>query len=580
MTDRVANRMLDDGDVRSQQHPDMQLMKVIVWLLVAALAALFVYPMLVALWRVADDLPGAAKALTSGSIGAALPSVLLNTAIVILGATFIGLVIGTLIAWINERTDADLGLSGELLPLSSLLLPPIAGIIGWAVLLDPRAGLLNYAIRSMLAPLGLSFDSGPINIYTMSGLVVMMALYKVPYVFLIVSAGLRAVDPAIEEASRVCAGGPFKTLWKVTLPAIKPALAAAVLLGIITGVSQFSVPLVLGGGARIDLLAVFIYRLLATYPPQTAPSLMLALGMVAVVQMLLLVQRWIAPGDRHAAIGGRGMRGARTALGPWRRPIKSLVVIYLIITAALPIAGLLLVSLQPFWTPIINWGLLSGKNFTEVIINNRLTSGGLINSLMLGVMTATICMLVAGLIMLYFHQNRSGGRRVADSVMSLPATMPHTVIGVAFLLTFSIAPFRLYGTTTLLLLAYICMALPYAARAASSAASSIGHELSEASRVFGATENRTFRRILFPLALPGLIAGWIIVFIHTVGEVTASALLAGTGNPAIGRVLMELWTFASFPQVAALALVMTLISAVFVGIMLIVSRRAAIGQTF
>jgi iron(III) transport system permease protein len=251
-----------------------------------------------------------------------------------------------------------------------------------------------------------------------------------------------------------------------------------------------------------------------------------------------------------------------------------MVVIYLIMTAVLPILGLVIVSLQPFWTPLINWAALSFANFVEVLINNRLTSRGLINSLGLGVATATICMLLAGLIMLHFHQSRKPGRRFADRVMSLPATLPHTIIGVAFLLAFSIAPFRLYGTVAILLLAYICMALPFAARAASSAASSISHELAEASRVFGGNERRTFRKILFPLALPGLIAGWIIVFIHTVGEVTASALLAGTGNPAIGRVLMELWTFASFPQVAALALVMTVVSAALVGIMLMVSRRS------
>ncbi len=577
MSDGAASLPAGGADPYTRLRNEMDFMRAIVWILVAALACLFLYPMGVALYRVADDLPAAAKALTSGNIGAALPTVLYNTALVVIVSTLIGLVIGSLIAWVNERTDADLGLSGELLPLSSLLLPPIAGIIGWAVLLDPRAGLLNYAMRSSLAPLGIALDSGPINIYTMGGLIAMMALYKVPYVFLVVSAGLRAVDPAIEEASRVFAGGPLKTLFKITLPAVRPALAAAVLLGVITGISQFSVPLVLGGGARVDLLSVFIYRLLSTYPPQTAPSLLLATGMVGVVQLLLLAQRWVAPGERNSSIGGRGVRGARVTLGAWRRPVKGLVIAYLIVTAVLPITGLMLVSLQPFWTPIINWSLLSSKNFVEVLINNRLTSGSLMNSLMLGVATATICMAVAGVIMLYFHQNKSSGRRVADSVMSLPATMPHTVIGVAFLLTFSIAPFKLYGTTALLLLAYICMALPYASRAASSAAASIGHELSEASRVFGASENRTLLKILLPLAAPGLIAGWIIVFIHTVGEVTASALLAGTGNPAIGRVLMELWTFASFPQVAALALVMTVISATFVLVMLIFSRRTLTG---
>jgi iron(III) transport system permease protein len=118
------------------------------------------------------------------------------------------------------------------------------------------------------------------------------------------------------------------------------------------------------------------------------------------------------------------------------------------------------------------------------------------------------------------------------------------------------------------------MTLPYAARAASSATDTIGAELGEASRVNRASDLVTLRRILLPLALPGLVAGWIMVFVHTVGEITASAFLSGTHNPVIGRVLLDFWTFGNFPQVASLALVITAISAGFVGLLLFVTRRS------
>ena len=156
----------------------------------------------------------------------------------------------------------------------------------------------------------------------------------------------------------------------------------------------------------------------------------------------------------------------------------------------------------------------------------------------------------------------------------MPATIPHTFIGVSFLLAFSLPPFRLYGSVAILLLAYLAMGLPFAARAAGAAASGIGRELGEASRVAGASEARTLRRVLLPLALPGLAAGWVIVFIHTAGELTASAFLSGAGNPVIGRVLMDFWIFGNFPQVAALALVMTVVNTLCVGAMLALSRRS------
>jgi iron(III) transport system permease protein len=336
---------------------------------------------------------------------------------------------------------------------------------------------------------------------------------------------------------------------------------------------MFSVPFIIGTGAKVDVLSVYIFRLLDTYPPQMALALTLAGLMLLVVQVLLILQRVLMPAGRHAAIGGRGLRLGRFELGAWRHGARGLAAMFMIVTSVLPVVGLAIVSLQPFWTPAIRWRFLSFKNYSFVLLENALTSRALMMSLMLGVAVATFAMIVVGLIMLHAHQRRGAGLRFADTITNLPATIPHTVIGVSFIIAFAVPPFRLYGTALILFLAYVAMALPAAARAASSAASGIGHELGEASRVFRASETRTFARILFPLALPGLIAGWIIIFIHTAGEVTASSLLGGTGNPVIGRVLMELWSFGSFPQVAALSLIITAVNATLVFAMLRFTRH-------
>ncbi|HEX6513145.1 MAG TPA: ABC transporter permease subunit, partial [Chloroflexota bacterium] len=185
----------------------------------------------------------------------------------------------------------------------------------------------------------------------------------------------------------------------------------------------------------------------------------------------------------------------------------------------------------------------------------------------------SVTMLLAAVLMLHVQQAKGAGRRLVDAVTALPATIPHTVIGVSFLIAFSRPPAPLYGTVYILLLAYIIMQLPYAARTASAAASDIGSELAEASRVFRASERRTFVRVLLPLALPGLAAGWIILFIHMVGELTASALLSGTSNPVVGRVILDLWNNGSFPQLTSLAIVMSVVNSVFVLAMLRLTRH-------
>ena len=544
----------------------------VLWLLLLAIVVLVVYPLGVAIVYEFDNIVQSIDTITNGPLARTVPTVLWNTAIVVFGATFLALIVGSILAWINERSDASLGFIGQLLPLCALIVPPVAGVIGWAVLLDPRAGLLNFPLRQLLEVFGISSRVGPFNIYTMTGLVMITGLYTVPYVFLVVSAALQRVDPAMEEASRTSGAGPLKTMMRVTLPAIKPAFAAAILLGFISGVSLFSVPAVLGGGARIDVISVFIFRLLQAYPAQTGPAITLSIGLLVIVQIMLLLQNVIAQPGRNAAISGKGFRHTPVRLGRLRWVAYSLAVLYLIAASVLPILGLLLVSLQPFWTPAVNFATLTLANFNFVLFENRQTVSALINSLTLGFIVASFNMLVTGAIALHFNRN-GVARRIADIFTALPATIPHTVIGVAFILAFSREPVRIYGTTTILLLAYIVMTISYAARASASAAASIGTELAEASRVSKASDLRTLWKISLPLAMPGLVAGWIMVFVHTVGEVTASAFLSGTHNPVIGRVLLDLWNFGNFPQVAALALIITLISTTLVGLMLFITRR-------
>ncbi|MDH4376343.1 MAG: iron ABC transporter permease [Ramlibacter sp.] len=548
-------------------------------LLVASLVLVtvfLVYPLGVAVFRTLGEAPAGIAAIGKSIESGALLRVLRNTAIIVFGGAALATVVGAVLAFINERTDGSLGASGELLPLAPMIVPPIAGVIGWAILLDPRVGLVNGALKNILERVGITLDSGPLDIYTPTGLVFVTGLYLVPYVYLIVAAALRGLDASLDEASRVHGASPLRTMLRVTLPAVRPAIAAGALTAVIGGIGLFSVPIVLGTAARMDVISVHIYRLFEQFPPQTATGLMLSAAMVAVVQALLLAQRWLVPSEGHAVIGGRGGRAGLIRLGRWRRPAQGLAIGYLLATSVLPVLGLAIVSLQPFWTPIIDSAQFTLANYTFVLFENGPTSRAFVTSLGLGAATATAAVLIAALLLLGSRQSQGAVAKASDMVLTLPATLPHTVIGVAFLITFTPAPFKLYGTTTLLFLAYLAMALPFAARAAAAAASGIGADLSEASRIAGAGRGRTFLRILLPLSLPGLMAGWIIVFIHTAGEVTASSLLAGARNPVIGRVMTELWVFGSFPQLAAMSIVVTAVTSTGVAVMLYFTRRATL----
>lgn len=497
-----------------------------------------------------------------------------NTLIVVSISTAFALVIGALLAWVNERTDASLGLLTEALPMIPFMLPPIAGAIGWVLLLSPQAGYLNGFIRSALGFVGIHLESGPFDIYSWYGLIFVYTIYAVPYSFMLCSAGLRNFDPSLEEQSRVNGAGLLRTLRKVTIPGLLPSLLGATLLILWSGFGLFSIPAVIGKGAGIDVLSVRIVNLLSfTFPPKIGAAVGLCLIVVFFVAIAWWLQSAVLKRGRFATIGGKGHRATKIRLGKAKLPVRILVLGYVGVTTVLPLLALVIVSLNGYWTLNIKWERLSLDAFFTALIKDVSTRQALEHSLTLGVAGATIGILAAAIMSLYVV--RTGGRlaRFLDGAIKLPSTLSHIVIAVGFILAFAGPPLFLGGTILILLLAYIALYIPQASVSADTAVGQVGVELAEASRVSGAGEARTFRKIYAPLMLPGLIAGWALLFVRMIGDLTASSILAGTDNNVVGFRILEIYQNGSFALLASLSTALTVISAAVVIAVMVVSRR-------
>jgi len=146
---------------------------------------------------------------------------------------------------------------------------------------------------------------------------------------------------------------------------------------------------------------------------------------------------------------------------------------------------------------------------------------------------------------------------------------------VGFILLFAGPPFMLGGTLFILGLAYLALYYPQGAVAADNAVSQIGKELPEASAVSGAGAATTFRRIFVPLMLPGMLAGWSLLFVRMIGDLTASAILAGPRNQVVGREILDIFLGGSYAQLASLATVVTVITTGVVLVAMWASRRSA-----
>jgi iron(III) transport system permease protein len=545
------------------------------WVLATALAVLAVYP----LSQVVVRLVWVDGSLDAGVLRATLdvPDLwaLIGRTVAMVAATVVlALAGGSLLAWLNERTDARLGVLTDAVPLVPYLLPPVAGAIGWVLLLSPGAGFINVSLRSLLGRAGIELATGPLDIYTWYGLIFVFALYQVPFAFLMVSAGLRSLDAGLEEQSRICGAGPLTTLRKVTLPALAPSLGAAVLLMTWQGFALFSLPAIIGRPAGIDVLSVRIVQsLTASYPPATDVAVGLSTVAVAMVGVTWWLQSRLLRRGRFTTIGGKGMDASRLRLGRWRPVVRAGMLLYVLVAAVLPISALVVVCLNGYWSADMRWDAFGLGPVRETVIENATTWRALTNSLRLGLIGATIGITAAAIVAVFVTRSSRRGARVLDAGIKLPASISNIVLAVGVLLAFAGRPFNLRGTLLILLIGYLVLYLPQGSVAADTAAGQVAPELGEASQVSGASAGRTFARIHVPLMVPGLAAGWALLFVRMAGDLTASALLAGTRNPVVGARILDVYTNGSYAEVAALSTVLVAITGTVVTLTLLWSRR-------
>ena len=244
------------------------------------------------------------------------PGMMRDTLLVVACSVTCAVLIGSFFAWLNERTDATLGLAGDVLPLVPLLIPSIGMAIGWIFLAAPDAGFIN-------ALLGAIVPGWQVNIYSWPGLILVFTLNLVPYVYLIMSTALRNLDSSFEEASAVSGAKLWRTLRKISLPATRQAIAGATLLAVMVGMALFSVPVVIGTSAGIDVFSVRIIRLVKqTFPAEIPQAAVLGLFLFGVIAVIFYAYQRISSAGHFATISGKSFRTAMVKLGGWRWVVR------------------------------------------------------------------------------------------------------------------------------------------------------------------------------------------------------------------------------------------------------------------
>ena len=540
------------------------------WLIIAACVLLTLYlgvvPLAFLLWQSFFTPQTAAKAaqFTFGNYAEAYGSadtwiLFGNSLRFATGAAALSFCIGTLLAWMNERTNTPFKGLFFAMSVIPLIIPGILFTVAWILLGSPKIGIINLVLQRVFET-----DAVFINVYSLGGMIWVDGLHYSPVAFLLMTAAFRAMDPSLEESAIMSGAGILQVARRVTLPLAWPAIFATLLILFVRAIESFEVPALLGLPVGLQVFTSAIYQAVHRYPSQIGLAAAYAVTLLAMTSVGVYLQsRFSTGGSRYATMTGKGFRPRTIDLGRWRYLTTAIFLAYFLFIVVLPFLVLLWSSLQKFYSVPSMEALhrLTLDPYRTIIDYPNLLRA-VWNSLLLAVASATIIMLVTAVICWIVVKTRMPGRWLLDNFASLPMVFPGIVLGLSIMILYLTIPVGVYGTIWIMLIAYVTRFMPYGLRYNTTSMLQIHKELEESAAMSGASWTTTFWRVIIPLLKPGLVAGWIYIVIVSIRELSSSILLYSPGTEVVSIVIWELWENGQYVELSALGVM--LIIALFV----------------
>jgi iron(III) transport system permease protein len=557
------------------------------WLLIGAPVALVVWlslvPLVFLLWQsfLTPQTAGVPAQYTLENFRTAYLSsdnarLLFNSLQFSIGAALLSLVVGTALAWMNERTNTPFKTLFFALAIIPLVIPGILFTVSWILLASPKIGLINLALQTLF-----DTDAVFVNAYTMAGMIWVDGLHYSPVAFLLMTAAFRSMDPALEEQAAMSGASVPQIARRVTLPLAWPAALGALLILFVRAIESFEVPALLGLPVGIHVYTSSIYQAIHQYPSQIGLAAAYAVTLLLITSLGIYAQsRLSSEGGRFSTVTGKGFRPRTIDLGRWRYVTAAIFILYFTVIVLLPFLVLVWSSLQKFYSAP-SWAALSRVSLDSyrAVLDYPQFMNTVWNSVVLALGSATTVMLVSAVIAWIVVRTKVPGRWMLDNLASLPLVFPGLVLGLAIMVCYLYIDVGIYGTLWIIFIAYVTRFLPYGMRYSSASMLQIHKELEESAAMSGASWSMTFRRVVLPLLKPGLLAGFIYVMIVSIRELSSSILLYSPGSEVVSIMIWELWQNGQYVELSALGVM--LILALFLLVMLaqLAGRRFGIAET-
>ena len=473
------------------------------------------------------------------------------------------------VAWAVSRTDMPGKGAIRLLVLGTFVTPPYLGSIAWILLAGPNSGWLN---RIWMVLTGA--HQGLFNIYSFTGLAFNIALYSFPYLFIFTTAALDVVSSEMEDAANILGAGTLRTTLQITLPLVLPAILSGAIITFLEAIALFGSPALIAIPARFNVVTTQLLQFFSQ-PIRAEVAAAYAVPLLLITVVLFGMQRWLVGRRGFVALTGKGGERRIIALGPWRWVMLGYTMLLLSLSVLLPYAVLAQAALSKAWGRGFSLDNLTLHNFYYLLFEHETAAQSVINSFTYAAAAACIAMTLALAIAYIVSRHLLPWAGVLSFVAMAPFVVPGIVLAIAFYAAYAPPPLALYGTATILILAFATRFLPIGYANADAAIRSINPELEEAVRILGGGRLLAIRRVLAPLMKRSLVGAWLLVFIPATRELSTAMFLYGPKTRTMSVMLMDMSEEGNFESLAALGFLLLASTLVIV-----VSASSLLGRDF
>jgi iron(III) transport system permease protein len=497
----------------------------------------------------------------------ALRKALWHTLVLAFWTGVVSIAIGAPLAWLTARTDVPGKRMIRSLVMASFVTPPFLGAVAWVMLAGPNAGLLNKLWREAtgaVEPL--------VNIFTMSGLVFVVAMYTFPYVYIMLANTLALVASDLEDAAAIHGASRLTVARTITLPLVGPAIVSGFILAVLQALALFGSPAILALPAGFHTITTQVWSFFQ-FPPKVELAAAVSVPLLLATALLLLVQKRLLGRRGYASVGGKGGQRRTIALGVWRWPALLGCLLVMACAIFLPYAVLAKAAFARAWAQPMSWDNLTLANWRFTLFEYSATQAAVVNTLELGIATATVGAVLVALLAYIAQRKLVVGHQIVSFLALAPVVIPGVVLAVALFIAYTRPPFVLYGTLAILFIAYLTKEMPVGYAQSDATFRSVPADLEEAGRILGAGRLRVLKDVTAPLARSGIIAAWCFIFIGVIRELSASIILFTPNTKVMSVVIFDLKEEGQFGAIAVLGIIMLLLTFATVTIV-----QAALGR--